>query len=47
MLGGKGLQENRAPIPHIAALSPEARLQLQFEMVDPSIACACDHLGLV
>jgi sugar phosphate isomerase/epimerase len=37
----------RAPLPHITGLTPEARLQLEFDMVDRSIAYARDQLGLV
>jgi 3-oxoisoapionate decarboxylase len=37
----------RAPLPHISRLAPEARLQLEFAMVDRSIDYARDQLGFV
>ncbi len=37
----------RAPLPHISGLTPEARLQLEFDMVNRSITYARDQLGLV
>ena len=37
----------RAPLPRITGLTPDARLRLEFEMVDRSITYARDQLGLV
>lgn len=37
----------RAPLPHITGLTPDARLKLEYDMVDRSITYARDHLGLV
>ena len=37
----------RGPLPHITGLTPEARLKLEFDLVDRSINYARDHLGLV
>jgi sugar phosphate isomerase/epimerase len=37
----------RAPLPHITGLTPEARLKLEFDMVDRSITYAREQLGLV
>ena len=37
----------RAPLPHITGLTPEARLRLEFDMVDRSIIYARDQLGLL
>jgi hypothetical protein len=34
------------PLPRIAGLSPEGRLQLELELVERSIIYARDHLGL-
>ena len=37
----------RAPLPHITGLTPEARLKLEFDLVDRSIKYAREQLGLV
>jgi sugar phosphate isomerase/epimerase len=37
----------RAPLPHITGLTPEARLKLEFDMVDRSITYAREQLALV
>jgi sugar phosphate isomerase/epimerase len=36
----------RKPLPHITGLTPEARLKLEFELVDRSITYAREQLGL-
>jgi len=36
-----------APLPRITGLTPEARLRLEFDMVDRSITYARDQPGLV